>query len=68
MLYCPLCRRNTVEAPSFDFASTSVEVPVCTDCSTRTGAVSATLRKSALLDLEPPTYVLRHSEGLVALG
>jgi hypothetical protein len=61
-ILCPVCRTNAVAAPSWAFTDTSVEVPAC---DSHDGIVSVTLKVSGLIDLEIPTYRVRHSEGLV---
>lgn len=62
-ILCPSCRSEAVAVPPFTFAETSVEVTVCGKCQ-ETGLVSVKVRKSGLLDLEVPTYGLRHRDGL----
>jgi hypothetical protein len=62
-ILCPLCRTNLVSEPRTTFADTSVTVPVCGD---HGATVSVTIKKSAMADLYPVTYTVRHPEGLVS--
>ena len=61
-ILCPLCRTNPVGAPSWSFADTSVEVPVCGD---HGAAVSARVKVSAIADLYVPESAWQHTDGLV---
>lgn len=66
-LSCPACHQQTVPVPSFSFTDTSVDVKVCDDCQ-MTGLISVRIRKSWLIDLQTPTYSVRHRDGLVTFS
>lgn len=59
---CPLCRTLPVPTPTWDFSDTTVEIPVCIRCSDRTGAVSTTMRVSALIGLADDLDDIRASD------
>lgn len=65
MTLCPLCRSTVVATPTWSFSDTRVQVETCPDCRDRTATLAVTMKVSAVMALETPTEVLRHSEGLV---
>lgn len=47
---CPACQRAAVQAPSWTFSQTSVEVPACSQCR-KAGTLSVEVKTSAVQSL-----------------
>lgn len=62
---CPNCSTNPVEVPRWEFSDTTVTVPFCGECRTKTFVVGATVKVSAVGQFAIPQTVTRHRDGLV---
>lgn len=68
---CPVCETGAVPSPQWAFSDTSVEVPACFDCFSRTGVLSVRVKVSRVMELSIDSAVseaMRHNTGLVWVG